>query len=101
MRKRISIVGVTGVAAVLGLCCGIPVLLSLGVLGAVAGVSWGSWVLIALGAAAAVVGVRRRVRRNAARQPGPAGRRGVPRSQLETTGPRRPGSAGGGTGNSR
>ena len=50
MRERISTVGVTGtLVGALGLCCGIPVLLALGSLGALAGITWDSWLLIALG----------------------------------------------------
>ncbi|CAN5868061.1 hypothetical protein BH20ACT6_BH20ACT6_11850 [soil metagenome] len=65
MRDRIADVGVTGaVVGVLGLCCGLPVLLSLGFLGALAGISSGSWVLIALGLATVAFGFwRRRERR--------------------------------------
>jgi len=65
MRERVAAVGVTGaVVGAFGLCCGLPVLFSLGVLGAVAGISLGSWVLIALGLAAVIYGVwRRRHRR--------------------------------------
>lgn len=40
-----------------GLCCGLPVLLSLGFLGAVAGLSLGSWVLITLGLATVAMAV--------------------------------------------
>jgi len=61
MRDRISIVGATGaVLGALGLCCGLPVLLSLGLLGAFAGLSLGSWALIALGLAIAAFGLWRR-----------------------------------------
>lgn len=37
------------IAGAVGLCCGLPVLLSLGVLGTVAGLSLQSWALIGLG----------------------------------------------------
>jgi len=61
MRDRMSAVGATGaVLGVFGLCCGIPVLLSLGFLGAFAGISLGSWALIALGLATVAFGVWRR-----------------------------------------
>lgn len=57
MRDRVATVApVAAVAGVLGLCCGLPLLASLGVLGAVAGVSVRSWVLIGLGLVLAVVG---------------------------------------------
>ena len=57
MRDRIGTIGpVAAVAGALGLCCGLPVLLSLGVLGAVAGVSLQSWALIGLAIALAVIG---------------------------------------------
>lgn len=41
-------------AVAVGLCCGIPVLLSAGVLTAVAGFGLGSWLVVAIGAAVAV-----------------------------------------------
>lgn len=57
MRDRIGTIGpIAAVAGALGLCCGLPVLLSLGVLGAVAGLSLQSWALIGLGLVLAVVG---------------------------------------------
>jgi len=40
----------------LGICCGIPVLATLGALGFLAGLSMTSWMLVVLGAVAAVVG---------------------------------------------
>ena len=46
-----------------GICCGLPVLLSLGVLGAVAGVSLQSWALIGVGLVLVVLGWVTRVRR--------------------------------------
>jgi len=61
MRETISTVGVTGaLVGALGLCCGIPVLLALGSLGALAGITSGSWLLIALGLVTLAVGIRRR-----------------------------------------
>ncbi len=61
MRDRVgTIAPFAAVAGVLGPCCGVPVLLSLGVLGAIAGLSVQSWVLIGAGlvlAAVAVVGL--------------------------------------------
>ncbi len=50
------VAAVAAFAGVLGLCCGLPVLLSLGVLGAIAGLSFQSWALIGLGLLVAVVG---------------------------------------------
>jgi hypothetical protein len=65
--EREPAAGFFGVLALgLGLCCGLPVLASLGVLGAAAGLGIGSWFLIATGLAVAGVGVgrwRRRSRR--------------------------------------
>jgi len=43
----------------MGLCCGIPLLLSAGALSAVAGIGLGSWLMIAAGAVAATVGMWR------------------------------------------
>lgn len=68
MRNRVTSIGpVATVAGALGLglgvCCGLPVVLSLGVAGAIAGWSLQSWVVIVLGiamAAAAVLQILRR-----------------------------------------
>ena len=50
MRDRIATIGpIAAVAGALGLCCGLPILLSLGVAGAIAGWSLQSWALIGLG----------------------------------------------------
>lgn len=50
MRDRIATVGpIAAVGAALGLCCGLPILLSLGVLGAITGLSLQSWALVGLG----------------------------------------------------
>ncbi|MGB3761664.1 MAG: hypothetical protein WA966_00470 [Ornithinimicrobium sp.] len=63
MRERVpSIAPIAAVAGALGLCCGLPVLLSLGVVGAIAGSSRQSWALIGLGLALAAVGWARLVR---------------------------------------
>jgi uncharacterized membrane protein YidH (DUF202 family) len=57
MRDRIATIGpIAAVAGVLGICCGLPVLLSIGVVGAIAGWSLQSWVLIGLGLVVAAVG---------------------------------------------
>lgn len=64
MRDRIG--PIAAVAAALGLCCGLPILLSLGVVGTIAGWSLQSWALIGLGLVLAALGwVRmRRARRH-------------------------------------
>ena len=47
MRDRITTIGpIAAMAGAIGLCCGLPVLLSLGIAGAIAGWSLQSWVLI-------------------------------------------------------
>lgn len=51
------------VAGTLGICCGIPVLATLGLLGVVTGLSLTSWTLICLGAGAAALGGWRLLRR--------------------------------------
>jgi hypothetical protein len=51
------------VGGAVGICCGLPVLLSLGVLGAVAGMSLQSWALIGVGLVLVVLGWVTRVRR--------------------------------------
>ena len=52
--------GFLGLLAVgLGVCCGLPLLISIGLLGALAGLSIGAWVLVAAGLALVVVGVIR------------------------------------------
>lgn len=80
MRDRAATTApIAAIAGVLGLCCGLPVLVSLGVMGAVAGLSLQSWALIGLGLVLAVVGGAPRARRR---------RRTDPR--CETGGPRAP-----------
>ena len=60
MRDRIGTLGpIAAVAGVFGLCCGLPVLLSLGVVGAIAGWSLPSAALIGLGVALLAVGLAR------------------------------------------
>ena len=57
MRDRIATLGpIAAAAGALGLCCGLPVLLSMGVVGAIAGWSLQSWALIGLGLVLAAVG---------------------------------------------
>jgi len=74
MRNRIATIGpIAAVAGAFGLCCGLPVLLSLGVVGAVAGWSLQSWVLIGLGLLLAAVGWARWARRRQDRSPSPPG----------------------------
>ncbi len=60
MRDRIVTLGpIAEVAGVLGLCCGLPVLLSIGT---VVGWSQQSWDLIGVGLAVAAIGWARRAR---------------------------------------
>jgi hypothetical protein len=57
MRERHQGLGwAAGLAGAFGICCGIPVLGTLGLLGFLAGLSLASWTLIGLATAAAVVG---------------------------------------------
>lgn len=71
MRDRVgTIAPIAAVAGVLGLCCGLPVLLSLGVLGAAAGLSLQSWALIGVGALLAAIGLARLVGNPRSRDPG-------------------------------
>jgi predicted alpha/beta hydrolase len=57
MGDRIATIGpIAAVAGAVGLCCGLPVLLSMGVVGAIAGWSLKSWSLIGLGLALTAVG---------------------------------------------
>lgn len=64
MRERVGFfTPVAAVVGMLGVCCGLPVLLSLGVLGAGAGVSAQSWALVAAGLVLAVAGWVRPSRR--------------------------------------
>lgn len=71
MRERVAnIAPIAAVAGVLGLCCGLPVWLSLGVLGAAAGLSLQSWALIGVGLVLAVGGLVRLVKHQSSRDPG-------------------------------
>ncbi len=64
MRDGVGAVGpVAAVVGAVGICCGLPVLLSLGVLGAVAGMSLQSWALIGGGLVLVVLGWVTRVPR--------------------------------------
>ncbi len=57
MRDRIGTIGpIAALAGGFGLCCGLPVLLSMGVVGAIAGWSLQSWALIGLGLVLAAAG---------------------------------------------
>jgi type IV secretory pathway TrbD component len=88
MRDRgSSIAPIAAIAGVVGLCCGLPVLLSLGVLGAVAGLSLQSWALIGLGLALAAFGSARRVmaRRSADRSQDAAGPRAAQDRSADAT----------------
>lgn len=51
-------------AAAIGLCCGVPLLASLGLVGVVTGLSVGSWLVIALAAVLLLVAAVRRRRRS-------------------------------------
>jgi hypothetical protein len=63
VRERVKpLAPIVAVGGLFGVCCGLPVLLSVGVLGALAGVSVSSWLLIALGLGVAVLGSVRWVR---------------------------------------
>ena len=78
MREPISTIApIAAVAGVLGLCCGLPLLLSVGVVGAIAGWSLQSWALIGLGLVLAAFGwariVRGRRHDEACHHPGAAG----------------------------
>lgn len=67
MRDHMATIGpIAAVAGVLGLCCGLPVLLSIGVVGAIAGWSLQSWALIGLGLVMAAVGWARWTRSRSA-----------------------------------
>ena len=73
MTDRSSAGSFAGLLAVgLGVCCGIPVLASLGVLVAIAGLSSQSWVLVAIGVTAAVIGSWRWWHRRTPRRPSPS-----------------------------
>lgn len=43
----------------MGVCCGLPLLLSAGALGALAGIGLGNWLVIAVGLVVAAVGAAR------------------------------------------
>lgn len=58
-KPRSTIAPLAAGASVLGICCGLPLLASAGVLGAIAGIGLGSWIIVALAAAVAVVGLAR------------------------------------------
>lgn len=63
MRDRITTIGpIAAVAGAFGLCCGLPVVLSMGIVGAIAGWSLQSWSLIGLGLALAAIGWARMAR---------------------------------------
>ena len=58
-KPRSTIAPLAAGASVLGICCGIPLLVSAGVLGAIAGIGLDSWLIVLLAAAVAVVGFAR------------------------------------------
>ncbi|RLE19044.1 MAG: hypothetical protein DRJ50_12550 [Actinobacteria bacterium] len=60
MGEKASTVGpALGLAAVMGLCCGLPLLLSAGVVATAAGIGLGSWIIIGLALVAVVIGAVR------------------------------------------
>jgi len=60
MGERESTGGLIALGVVgMGVCCGLPVLLSAGLLGAAAGIGLGSWLVIAAGLLVAAVGAAR------------------------------------------
>ncbi len=70
MRERMGVIApIAALAGVLGLCCVLPVLLSLGLLGAFAGASLPSWALVAVGLVLAVAGSMRWARHRASASP--------------------------------
>ena len=57
----------------LGVCCGLPLLASVGVLGAVAGIGLGNWLVVALAGVVVAIGVVRwRRTGDSCPAPGPA-----------------------------
>ena len=78
MGDRIATIApIAALAGALGLCCGLPILLSLGIVGAIAGVSLQSWALIGFGLVLATLGWARMVQggrhEKSRKQPGAAG----------------------------
>ena len=64
MADRRSLVGLVGVlAVVLGVCCGIPILFSVGLAGAIAGLSSGNSALVAAAVGVIAIGFWRLIRR--------------------------------------
>lgn len=77
MRERAATyLPIAGLLGAFGVCCGLPLLLSLGLLGGIAGVSLKNWALVGVGVMVAGVAlirlVRRRVRRVTDSPPLPA-----------------------------
>jgi hypothetical protein len=60
-KPRIGLFGIF--AGGMAICCGIPLLLSIGLLGAAGGIGVGSWFLIATGCVLVVAGAWRWLRR--------------------------------------
>lgn len=78
MGDRIATIApIAALAGALGLCCGLPILISLGIVGAIAGPSLQSWALIGLGLVLATLGWTRMVRDRrhdkSCKQPGATG----------------------------
>jgi hypothetical protein len=60
---RRSLVPVAAGATALGVCCGLPLLASLGVAGVITGLGIGSWIAVVVASLAAVIGALRWRRR--------------------------------------
>lgn len=70
---RGSLVPLAAGATALGVCCGLPLLASLGVAGVITGLSVGSWIAVVVASLAAVIGVLRWRRRRVRCEPHRAG----------------------------
>lgn len=71
-EKASAVAPFAAVAAMLGVCCGLPLLASVGALGVIAGIGLGSWLMVALAAAVVVIGlIRWRRTGNTCPAPGP------------------------------
>jgi hypothetical protein len=69
-EKASTIAPFAAVAAMGGLCCGLPLLASIGAAGAIAGIGIGSWFVVALAAVVVTIGLIR-WRRTASTCPAP------------------------------
>lgn len=60
MGEKESTIGpIAAVAAILGLCCGLPLLAAAGAAGVVSGIGLGSWVIAAVASAVVIIGIVR------------------------------------------